>query len=171
MSLSGLVANAPQFVPDESGRDWIANGVIELASRLGPAAHQPRLLTDASEIGFGKSKTPHNLDSLFNMICAVQEVVGQADVELTVLELDERGAAPKLPGNYVSLGDSNGKLLHTLRGPDEYLMLFSPALFKVRELLFASVARELGRVALDRAGLTLNLDALPPGGSQADALL
>lgn len=171
MSLSGLVASAPQFVPDEAGREWIANGVIELASRLGPAARQPRVLTDASEFGFGGSKTPNDLDSLFDMICAVQEVVGQADVELTLLELDERGAAPKLPNDYASLGDSNGKLLHTLRGPDEYLVLFSPAAFKVRELLFASVARELGRVALDRVGLTLNLDALSPGGSEADALL
>ena len=126
---------------------------MELASRLGHAAQQPRLLTDASEIGFGSSKTPRELDGLFDMICAVQEVVGQSEVELTLLEVDERGAAPKLPDGYTSLGDSNGKLLHTFRGPDEYLMLFTPALFKARELMLASIARELGRVALDRVDL------------------
>lgn len=156
MILSGLVASSPEFVPNEDAREWLAKGIVELAERLGPAAQQPRLLTDASEFGFGGSKTPNDLDSLFDMICGVQEVVGQAEVELTLLELDDRGAAPKLPEHYVSLGDSTGKLLHTLRGPDEYLLLFTPAAFKVRELLLASLARELGRVALDRVGLTLN---------------
>jgi len=163
MKLSGLVASSPEFVPNEDARDWIAKGVVELAGRLGPAAQQPRLLTDASEVGFGGSKTPGDLDSLFDMICGVQEVVGQAEVELTLLEVDDRGGPPKLPSNYTSLGDGTGKLLHTLRGPDEYLVLFTPAAFKVRELLFASIARELGRVALDRAGLAVD----PEGGPDA----
>ncbi|HVI01454.1 MAG TPA: hypothetical protein VM869_22200 [Enhygromyxa sp.] len=152
MSLSGLVASAPQFVPNDDSREWIATGVVELAGRLGPAASQPRLLTDGSNLGFGTSRTPRNLDGLFDMICAVQEQVGQAELELTLLEIDDRGAAPKLPDGYVSLGDSRGKLLHTLRGPDEYLLLFTPAVFKVRELMLASIARELGRIGLDRAG-------------------
>jgi hypothetical protein len=165
MSLSGLVASAPQFIPNEDGREWIATGIVELAGRLGPAAQSPRILTDASEIGFGARKTPRDLDSLFEMICAVQEIVGQADVELTLLEVDERSAAPKLPDSYASLGDSHGKLLHTVRGPDEYLVLFTPAVFKVRELLLASIARELGRVALDRAGLK------PDPESGSDGLL
>ncbi len=165
MSLAGLVARTPEFLPSQDSRGWIADGIVELAARLGPAARQPRLLTDASELGFGASKTPRELDALFDMICAVQEVVGQADVELTLLELDDRGAAPTLPEGYASLGSEQGKLLHTLRGPDEYLVLFTPAVFRVRELLFASVARELGRVALDRAGLEPELDAGP------DALL
>lgn len=161
MALSGLVASAPEFIPNQDSRDWIADGIVELAGRLGPFAQQPRVLTDASEIGFGSSKTPRDLDALFDMICAVQEVVGQSEVELTLLEVDERGAAPKLPDGYQSLGDSNGKLLHTLRGPDEYLVLFTPAVFKVRELMFASVAREVGRVALDRTGMQPELDAGP----------
>jgi hypothetical protein len=152
MSLSGLVASAPQFVPNEDSREWIATGVVELASRLGPVASQPRLLTDAGKL-VGTNKTPRDLDGLFNMICAVQEHVGQNEVELTLLEIDERGATPKLPDGYTSLGDSRGKLLHTLRGPDEYLVLFTPAVFKVRELMLAAIARELGRMALDRAEL------------------
>jgi hypothetical protein len=162
MPLAGLVASAPVFIPDSASRDWIGDGIVELASRLGPAARQPRLLTNGSEIGWGSGwsgRTPKDLDGLFDLICATQEVVGQAEIELTLLELDERGAAPKLPDGYVSLGASNGKLLHTVRGPDEYLILFTPAVFKVRELVFASVARELGRVALDRLGLAPELDA------------
>lgn len=150
--LSGLVASGPEFIPNDDSREWIAAGIVELAQRLGPIANHARLLTDASELGFGTSRTPRDLDSLFSMICAVQEVVGQADVELTLLELDER-VPPQVPDTFASLGDSRGKLLHTLRGPDEYLVLFTPAVFKVRELMFAAVARELGRVALDRVGL------------------
>lgn len=153
MSLSGLVASAPQFIPNEDSREWIASGVVELAARLGSAASQPRILTDGSSFGFGTSRTPRNLDGLFDMICAVQEQVGQSEIELTLLEVDERGATPKLPDGYASLGDSRGKLLHTLRGPDEYLLLFTPAVFKVRELMLASIARELGRIGLDRVGL------------------
>lgn len=152
MSLTGLAVGAPQFVPNEDSRDWIAASVVALASQLGPACNEARLLTDGSKLGFGAYKTPRELDSLFDLICATQEVVGQADVELTLLEVDDR-ATPKLPDGYVTLGDPRGKLLHTLRGPDEYLVLFTAAVFKKRELMFASIARELGRMGLDRAGL------------------
>ena len=152
----GTAAASPEFVPDDDARDWVASGVVELAARLGKAAHKPRLLTDPATFGFGGPASPRDLDSLFDMICTVQEFVGQAEVELTLLEIDERARAPKLPEAYVSLGDPNGKLLHTLRGADEYLVMFTPAAFKVRELLLASIARELGRVALDRAGLSLD---------------
>jgi hypothetical protein len=145
----GSITASPEFVPADDAREWIAGGIVDLAAALGPAASRPQLLTDPANLGF--RSTPRDLDSLFSMICAVQEVIGQADVELTLLEVDAR--TPQLPGNYQSLGDGTGKLLHTLRGDDEYLMLFTPAVFKVRELLLASIARELGRIALDRAGL------------------
>ena len=147
----GSAAASPEFIPADDARDWIATSIVELAASLGAPAHQPHLLTDPADLGFGN--TPRDLDSLFDMICAVQEVVGQSDVELTLLELDAHSQGPKLPEDFTSLGDTNGKLLHTLRGPSEYLMLFTPAIFKVRELLLAGIARELGRVALDRAGL------------------
>ncbi|EDM79837.1 hypothetical protein PPSIR1_32098 [Plesiocystis pacifica SIR-1] len=149
----GSAAKAsPEFVPDADARDWIAGGIVDLASHLGPAAREPHLLTDPAKLhGVPRGGTPTDLDSLFDMICAVQEVVGQSEIELTLLELDERN--PGLPESYVSLGDPSGKLLHTFKGTDEYLVLFSPAAFKVRELLLASIARELGRVALDGAGL------------------
>lgn len=145
----GSITASPEFVPADDAREWIASGIVDLAAALGPAASRPQLLTDPANLGF--RSTPNDLDSLFSMICAVQEVIGQADVELTLLEIDAR--TPQLPGDYVSLGDGTGKLLHTLRGADEYLMVFTPAVFKVRELLLASVARELGRIALDRAGI------------------
>lgn len=163
MKFSGFAASSPEFIPNEDSREWIAAGIVELAARLGLEARQPRLLTDAGELGFGPSKTPRDLDSLFDMICAVQEVVGQSEIELTLLEIDERGAAPRLPESFASLGDSRGKLLHTIKGPDEYLLLFTPAVFKVRELMFAAVARELGRLALDRAGLEPEVEAGPEG--------
>jgi hypothetical protein len=169
MRFSGSVASAPEFIPSDDAREWIAGGIVELAGRLGPLANAPRLLTDASEVGFGASRTPRDLDSLFDMICAVQEVVGQSEVELTLLEIDGRGAAPKLPDSYASLGESNGKLLHTVRGPDEYLMLFTPATFKVRELMLASIAREIGRIALDRAGLGPEPDSGAEGLAQWEA--
>ena len=153
----GSIANTPEFVPSDDAREWIATGIVELAAALGPIASRPQLLTDAG-MGFSPSQAPRDLDSLFDMICAVQEVVGQADVELTLLELDARGRAPQLPGTYESLGDGAGKLLHTLRGNDEYLVLFTPAVFKVRELLLAGIARELGRIALHRAGVVPNPD-------------
>jgi hypothetical protein len=147
----GSATASPEFVPSDDAREWIAGGIVDLAAALGPAAARPQLLTDPSDLGF--RSTPRDLDSLFGMICAVQEVVGQSDVELTVLELDARGRAPQLPGNYQSLGDGDGKLLHTLRVDGEYLLLFTPAVFKVRELMLAGIARELGRIALDRAGI------------------
>ncbi|PRP96468.1 hypothetical protein [Enhygromyxa salina] len=152
----GNAATSPEFVPGDDARDWIATGIVDLAARLGAPAHRPQLLTDPAQLGF--ANTPSDLDSLFDMICGVQEVVGQAEVELTVLELDARGQAPKLPDHYTSLGDSGGKLLHTLKGPDDYLLLFTPTVFKVRELLLAGIARELGRVALDLAGLRPGTD-------------
>ncbi|PRP92393.1 hypothetical protein ENSA5_49630 [Enhygromyxa salina] len=160
----GSVATSPEFVPSDDAREWLAGGIVDLAAQLGAPAQRPHLLTDPPEFGLGSGKTPGDLDSLFDMICAVQEVVGQSEVELTLLELDARGQAPKLPPHYQNLGDPSGKLLHTLRGPDEYLVLFTPAVFKVRELLLAGIARELGRVALDRAGLKPEVD------DDADAL-
>ena len=156
-------SSSPQFVPQDDARDWIAGGIAELAGKLGPAAQQAHLLTDGAALGFGASRTPSDLDSLFDMICAAQEVVGQSDVELTLLELD--GASPKLPADYASLGDTNGKLMHTLRGPGEYLIMFTPTVFKVRELLLAGIARELGRIALDLAGVQPVLDEDKPNES------
>ena len=144
----GSAATAPEFVPDADSRDWLAEGLASLSARLGPAAQRPQLLTDPADVGV--RNTPRDLDGLFDMICAVQEVVGQEDVELTLLEID--GRAPDLPKEYTSIGAANGKPLHTLHRAGEYLFVFAPAVFKVRELLLGSIARELGRVALHRSG-------------------
>jgi hypothetical protein len=123
--------------------------MLELLPRLGSAAHTPQLLTDPA--GLGRAATPGDLDSLFDMLCGVQEVVGQSEVELTLLELD--GRTPQIPGEATHLGDPQGKLLHAARIGDEYLVVFTPAAFRARELLLGGVARVLGHIALDRAGL------------------
>jgi hypothetical protein len=171
-SFGTAAAASPEFVPTDDARDWIAEGLIELAATLGPIASRPQLLTDGGELGFAGTRSPKHLDALFEMICAVQEFIGQSDVELTLLELDHRGNAPDLPKDFRSLGNAGGKLFHTLRGGDEYLLLFTPAVFKQRELMLAGIARELGRVALDRAGVRPDLeDAEALGQWDADAEL
>jgi len=159
----GSAVAGPSFVPNDEGRDWIAEGIVDLAPKLGEAATKPRLLTDPATFGFGGPSSPKDLDGLFDMICTIQEFVGQRDVELTMMELDERAPAPDLSANFQSMGDSKGKLLHTLRGDGEYLVIFTPTVFKVRELMLAGIARELGRVALDQVGLGPD----PEGGHEA----
>ncbi len=150
---SSAAKNAPHFVPDSEARNWIAEGMVDLLHHLGPAARMPHLLTDPARLGLGRAATPNDLDSLFEMLCVVQEVVGQREVELTLLELDGR-SSPNLPENVVHLGDPQGKLFHAARAGDEYVVMFTPAAFRVRELLLAGISRVLGHIALDRAGLT-----------------
>ncbi len=154
----GAVAAAtPDFIPETDAREWVESALGTLTGVLGPAAQTPHLLTDLGGLGLGRAAAPSDLDSLFDMICGVQEVIGQSELELTVLEI-EGGGGPRVPPAYSDLGDPSGKLLHTLHGNDEYLVMFTPAVFKVQELLMASVARELGRLALDQAGLRPNFD-------------
>lgn len=151
-------AISPEFVPDADARAWILDGLVELAPRLGEPAFMPHLLTDPSAL-LGRSGSPRDLDSLFDMICAIQEVVGQRQVELTLLEIDERSRPPLPETGLVHLGDPGGKLLHAIRAGGEYLLLFTPAAFKVRELLLAGIARALGHIALDRAGVAPDPEA------------
>lgn len=167
MPLFGSVAASPNFVPDPDARAWVLDGFAELAPRLGPSARMPQLLSDPSAL-LGRSRPPHDLDSLFEMICAIQEVVGQREVELTLLEVDERARAPLPETGLVHLGDPGGKLLHAIRNANEYLVLFTPAAFKVRELLLAGIARALGHIALDRAGIEPDPEALDQWDADAE---
>jgi hypothetical protein len=130
------------FLPDEAARAWVADGLTQHVQRLGAPAQQPRLIEKSSH-------KPRDLDDLFELMCGVQAEVGQSDVEFSLVEL---GPDEKPPADYAALGDPEGHMMHTLVRGDEYAVIVVPALFKVPELVFAGVARELGRMAIHRAG-------------------
>ncbi len=170
MALFGSAVTTPSFLPDADARAWVLDSFAELGPRLGVPARMPHLLSDPSAL-LGRSRPPDDLDSLFDMICAIQEVIGQREVELTLLEIDERNPAP-LPSGLVHLGDPGGKLLHALRHPlpegNEYIVLFTRAAFRVRELMLAGIARALGHIALDRAGIEPDPEALDQWDADAE---
>ena len=139
---SELARKAPAFIPDDDARSWIAEGLSSHARKLGPVANRPQLIVDP----MGRSHVPGGLDDLFELICGVQEQIGQDDVEFTLLEVTDR--PPALPEGFAALGDPTGQMLHGFAREDEFALLFSPALFRLKELLYASVARELGRMAI-----------------------
>ncbi len=138
-------AKAVEFLPEPDARSWIAEGLGDLYARLGEAASKPRWFT-ASPIA-----KPTDLDALFELICLVQSDAGQREVEFALVELEAGGASKQLPG-FAPLGDPQGQLLHTFARGDELAMLVVPALLRVPALVHASVARELGRIAIHRAG-------------------
>lgn len=137
-------ATSVEFLPSEDTRAWVADGLRDHVARLGPPAREPRLITKAA------IEKPRDLDELFDLVCGVQAGVGQADVELTLLELDPDD--PPSKHGYEPLGDPVGQLMHTFVKRDELLIVTVPAIFRVAELVLASVARELGRIAVHRAG-------------------
>jgi hypothetical protein len=142
-------AKSVDFLPDDDARAWIADGLRDLLAKLGEPATRPRLLLDAPV------SKPSSLDDLFSLMCGVQEEIGQGDVEFILLEMD--GAKPEIPPGFTPLGDPGGQLMHTFarpmaNAPDELLVLALPAIFRVQELVLASVARELGRIAIHIAG-------------------
>ncbi len=131
-----------EFLPDDDARAWVADGIRDLIPRLGPAASKPRLFT--------QSKPPRDLDDLFELMCDVQAQVGQADVEFGLVDSGADG--PEVPAGFGPLGNPNGQLMHTFRRGGEYVTVVAPILFRKTELVFASVARELGRIAIARSG-------------------
>lgn len=133
-----------EFLPADETRAWVADGLRDHVARLGPPARQPRVVTKTA------IDEPRDLDDLFDLVCGVQAEVGQADVELTLLELDADD--PPSRHGYEPLGDPAGQLMHTFAKRDELLIVTTPAIFRVAELVLASVARELGRIAVHRAG-------------------
>jgi hypothetical protein len=133
-----------ELLPPEQTRAWVADGLRDHATRLGPPARQARVITKTS------IDKPRDLDDLFELVCGAQAEVGQADVELTLLELDPDD--PPSRHGYEPLGDPVGQLMHTFAKRDELIVVTVPAIFRVAELVRASVARELGRIAVHRAG-------------------
>lgn len=146
---SPAAAAAPQFVPDDAAQAWIAAGLARLRDRLGAPARSDRLITCPTTLS-----APRNLDGIFELICELQGQVGQAEVEFTLLPADQRA---QLDDRFVPLGDPSGQLMHSFhhRDEDSYLVLFSEAAFRVLPVLYASIARELGRFALHRSGSAL----------------
>lgn len=160
---SEAAKTAVEFVPGDDARAWIGQGLAQHASRLGPLAAKPQLIVDP----MGKGHVPRDLDGLFDLMCGVQEEIGQGEVEFTLLEIGD--GAPQLPEGFAPLGDPTGQMLHGFHRDGEYVVLFSPGLFRVSQLLFASVARELGRIAVH---LTGGHDAsVEPQDFEADAEL
>jgi hypothetical protein len=100
-------------------------------------------------------------------MCGVQAEIGQEDVEFTLLEVGD--GAPQLPDGFAPLGDPTGQMLHGFHRDGEYVLLFSPGVFRVPQLLFASVARELGRIAVHLVGG--HDSAIEPTDFEADAEL
>ena len=142
-------AAAPQFVPNDAAQAWISAALGRLRERLGPPAQSDRLITCPTTLS-----SPHDLDDVFELICGLQEQVGQEDVEFTLLPADQQA---RLDDQFVPLGDPTGQLMHSFhhKRDDSYLMLFSEASFRVLPVLYASIARELGRFALHRSGTAL----------------
>ncbi len=122
--------------------------MAQIRGRLGPPAHVPRVLTAAQVLPSGGGKVG-DFDTLFELVCAIQAHVGQVELEFTLVELEPQ---KPLPTRFSPLGDPNGQLLHTFYGDGEYVIVFSPAMFRVQAILLASVSRELGRLALHQAG-------------------
>jgi hypothetical protein len=138
--------NAPEFVPDPQSRDWLSSLLMRIAGRLGAPAASPRVVVSPPG-----GVVARDFDSLFDMICGVQDLVGQGGVELTLVEVTP-GDAPAIPDGFMALGDPNGQMMNTLVRGDEYAMLYNPVAFKQAELLQAAIAREVGRIAIHRNG-------------------
>lgn len=135
--------SAIDFLPDVDARSWIEDGLRDHIRRLGLEARSPTLVRAPPPRG------PRTIDDLFELICGVQAQIGQAGVEFTMIELSR---PQDIPSTYSPLGNPQGQLLHTFAQADELLLVASPQLFRVRTVLYASVARELGRIAIQRTG-------------------
>jgi hypothetical protein len=134
------------FLPDAEAQSWVATELANVASVLGPSAQVPRLLTDPPS----SLEVPKDLDALFDLTCEVQGAIGQEDVEFTLLELEP--GQPPVPPGFDAIGQAEGHMLHAFVREDEYLLLFMPAIFRKEQLVLGAMARELGRIALHRAG-------------------
>lgn len=149
------------FLPSDESRAWVEEGFGQLVPRLGAAAQVPHIIHVPNSY-------PRDLDGLFDYVCAAQAEIGQRDVEFELVELDGSDR-PALPDVFEPLGNPVGQMLHTFHHAGEYAILFLPTVFKVKEILWASIARELGRIGIHRAGG--HLDTVPAEEYEADAEL
>ena len=130
-----------EFLPDPDSRLWILRELVHAIARLAPHSDSARGWFHVPKTG-----VPGNIDQFLDWVCSIQAQIGQQDLELTLLPLQHD--SPAIPKDYRALVSGEGQLIQTLYGRSEYVMVFTPALFKKAELFFASVARELGRIAI-----------------------
>lgn len=142
LGLSG--STSVDFLPDDDARAWVADGLRDHMVRLGEPARQPRVVTQTT------IDQPRDLDDLFELICGVQPQVGQGDVEFSLVEHDSDDSPTR--HGYEPLGDPAGQLMHTFAKRDDLVIVVVPQLLRVSELVLASVARELGRIAVHLVG-------------------
>ncbi len=134
---SSAATSAPNFLPDAATRTWLAAGLQAVIAHLGAPAARP--------VWLSQTAAPRDLDALFDFICAAQSVIGQQDVEFTLID-------PPLPDDFSPLGNPQGHLLHTFARGHNLALVVSPQLFRVPSLLLGHVARELGRIGLWQQG-------------------
>ncbi len=142
-------APAVDFLPPPEAREWIARTLATTRPHMGPDARGAMPSAEATPV-------VRDMDGLFDLVCAAQSEIGQADVEFSLVEVPEEG--PPVPPGFVPLGNPEGQLLHTFHKGGEYILLYAPALFRLPELVLSSVARELGRLGLHRAGVAPSED-------------
>lgn len=139
-SLGALSSPRPEFLPDEQSQAWLLEEFLSVIACTAPHSDPTRPWVHIPK------HVPQDLDGFFEFICALQAQVGQESLDLTVLPITDQ--SPEIPKDYLALSSSEGQLMQTLFGRGEYVLCFTSALFKKTELLLASIARELGRIAL-----------------------
>lgn len=139
--------SAPRFVLEHEDRAWLTDKFHHVISMLGEPAHKRRQLLSTS---ITEGREPRDLDELFEWICAVQELIGQTELDFTLVELE--AGKPPVPADYHPIGDPNGHLLHSFAGNEGFAMVVVPQIFRLKPLVLASVARELGRIGLYHRG-------------------
>lgn len=139
-SLGSFGAVSPEFIPDQDSQRWLLREFLSVIESTAPHSDPRRPWVHIPSV------IPRDLDGFFEFICGLQAQVGQDALDLTVLPIHDGNA--EIPSDYRALSSGQGQLMQTLFGRGEYVLCFSQALFKKDELLLASIARELGRIAL-----------------------
>lgn len=139
-SLGDLGGSGPNFVPEADDQQYLLTEFAQVIQDTAPHSGPQRPWIMAP------TRVPPDLDGFFDMICQLQAQVGQGQLDLTVLPITDD--MDEIPSDYQALANNQGQFMQTLFGRDEYVLCFSPALFKETKLLLASIARELGRIAL-----------------------
>lgn len=159
-SLGSLTAASPDFIPDERSQGWLLRQFMSVIEATAPHSDPRRPWVHVPP------SVPQDLDGFFDFICALQAQIGQDALDLTVLPIQDGNE--DIPSDYRALSSGQGQLMQTLFGRGEYVLCFGTSLFKKTELLLASIARELGRIALHHS-LAHSKTALEPISSQDPA--
>lgn len=141
-SLGAFTSVSPEFIPSENAQGWLLHQFMSVIQTTAPHSDPRRPWVHVPHA------VPQDLDGFFDFICGLQAQIGQEALDLTVLPIHDN--SDDIPSDYRALSSGQGQLMQTLVGRGEYVLCFSATLFKKTELLLASIARELGRIALHR---------------------